>query len=335
MADVDEDYKIPSGNWMARRLRLINGNSAELFPPKTVCSSRSYKKYDTIYKIEFKDEDKKHEYQKHFEPKRETVQDIMFSGGLDTAQMFMNWKIPARILETPSPGRSVSAVPRIPEQQQEPDRLIRQSTLPEIPLSNRNVMRPASQARRTPSRALGTPANSARSFKPTPARAIDIWNTQVKATDSTKKTIEKVLRTNGYENQITSKLRKSLEPEARTLVDTWLNNASDVDRRMALKFFATLDNNNLPETEKQVRIDGIIKILKSKQEIGKSTPDLNTRLKYLRLQEPETRAKRWMHTTWHHLPPYRDIDPVANTSSHYTKPHQPIPHDFVIHPDWG
>lgn len=58
-------------------------------------------------------------------------------------------------------------------------------------------------------------------------------------------------------------------------------------------------------------------------------------LRYIRLLTPDTRENRWMHTTWHHLPSYKDDNPVANWSSHYIRPHEPIPRHFVIHPDWG
>ena len=57
-------------------------------------------------------------------------------------------------------------------------------------------------------------------------------------------------------------------------------------------------------------------------------------LKYVQLLDEGTRRERWMHTTWHHLPHYRLVNPVTNWSSHYVRPHK-LPHrHFVIHPDW-
>ena len=41
-------------------------------------------------------------------------------------------------------------------------------------------------------------------------------------------------------------------------------------------------------------------------------------LRYLRLLTPHTRAHKFEHQTWHHLPNYRDMDPVNNRSSMYT-----------------
>ncbi|CAL1533590.1 unnamed protein product [Lymnaea stagnalis] len=60
-----------------------------------------------------------------------------------------------------------------------------------------------------------------------------------------------------------------------------------------------------------------------------------SKLKYIQLLDPETRTNRWMHTTWHHLPEYKDDNPVNNWSSHYTRPHAPTPRHYVIHPDWS
>ena len=58
------------------------------------------------------------------------------------------------------------------------------------------------------------------------------------------------------------------------------------------------------------------------------------KLRYIRLLTPDARENRWMHTTWHHLPEYKDPK-VTNWSSHYIRPHAQIPRHFVIHPDWG
>ena len=57
-------------------------------------------------------------------------------------------------------------------------------------------------------------------------------------------------------------------------------------------------------------------------------------LKYVNLLDEGTRRQRWMHTTWHHLPNYRLVNPVNNWSSHYVRPHMPQHRHFVIHPDW-
>lgn len=73
----------------------------------------------------------------------------------------------------------------------------------------------------------------------------------------------------------------------------------------------------------------------SKLTVRGKTAQKNSRFNHLRLLSPGTRKERWMHTTWHHLPEYRNDDVVENWSSHYIRPHAVIPRHFVIHPDWG
>ncbi|ESP00275.1 hypothetical protein LOTGIDRAFT_238613 [Lottia gigantea] len=318
MAGVDEGFQLPPGNWMARKLRLINDESKTLFPPKTSNSRKSYYKYDTIYRKEFKES-------ANYDPK-------------DRQQMFMQWKIPARILESPSSRDRSSVVPSR-QSLQEPEKLARHSTLPEINLSKHiDQIRPAthmsSRPKRTPSRALGTPAQSARLFREKKP-SVDIWRAEEEKAKVTKKSKAQALRTHDDQKHImVNRIRKTLDPEARKMVDKWLESATEADRRMAIKLFATLDNNNLPDTEKQIRIEGILKLIRRKHG-GDEPDDLCSKMKYIRLQDAETRNNRWMHATWHHLPQYKDWDPVNNTSSMYTRPHEPTPHDYVIHPDWG
>ena len=53
MTDVDVDVNVP-GNWMARQLRLINDDSAELFP-RTAGSVRSRSKFNSLYMVDYPD----------------------------------------------------------------------------------------------------------------------------------------------------------------------------------------------------------------------------------------------------------------------------------------
>merc|ERR1711913_27277 len=72
-----------------------------------------------------------------------------------------------------------------------------------------------------------------------------------------------------------------------------------------------------------------------RRSLDSSMQERESKLKYVRLLDNQTRSNRWMHTTWHHLPEYKNDNPVNNWSSHYVRPHAPTPRHFVIHPDWG
>lgn len=53
MAELDV-AKFPAGNWIAHQLRLVNDDSKKLFP-STAGSKRSYRKYDSLYMVDFED----------------------------------------------------------------------------------------------------------------------------------------------------------------------------------------------------------------------------------------------------------------------------------------
>ncbi|PAA58919.1 hypothetical protein BOX15_Mlig011542g1 [Macrostomum lignano] len=62
-----------------------------------------------------------------------------------------------------------------------------------------------------------------------------------------------------------------------------------------------------------------------------------SQLRYIRLLSPDTRANRWMHTTWHHLPPNPDTSRGNCRASHFStalSSGSDCGH-FRIHPDWG
>ncbi|XP_061163877.1 uncharacterized protein LOC133173017 isoform X1 [Saccostrea echinata] len=180
------------------------------------------------------------------------------------------------------------------------------------------------------------------------------------APNADRKVIEKVLRMADKRQKLGGTLNKSLQPDAKEVVDKWLFGASEAERQVALRFFNSLAGEKLMGkgiNEQKKRLEQVINALEnedgtiplflrgkgngpyadtSKFNIKGRTPgQKQSRFNHLRLLSPGTRRERWMHTTWHHLPEYRNDDPVENWSSHYIRPHAVIPRHFVIHPDWG
>eukprot|EP00105_Crassostrea_gigas_P007980 XP_011422405.1 PREDICTED: uncharacterized protein LOC105324877 isoform X2 [Crassostrea gigas] len=169
------------------------------------------------------------------------------------------------------------------------------------------------------------------------------------APNADRKVIEKVLRMAEKRQKIEGTLNKSLQPDAKDVVDKWLLGANDTERQVALRFFNSLAGEKLMGkniSEQKKRLEQVINALEcgkgngpyadtSKLTVRGKTAQKNSRFNHLRLLSPGTRKERWMHTTWHHLPEYRNDDVVENWSSHYIRPHAVIPRHFVIHPDWG
>ncbi|KAL3871156.1 hypothetical protein ACJMK2_039172 [Sinanodonta woodiana] len=161
-----------------------------------------------------------------------------------------------------------------------------------------------------------------------------------------KKIVERVLRMASKSSEIESSLRCSLLPDARTSVEKWLKEANEKERDVALKFFNSLSGSQLmgmTDPEKRQRLKQVIETLEAghpQANIASQKPrpmekKEGNKRRYIRLLTPNTRKNRWMYTTWHHLPTHRDINIVENWSSHYIRPHEPVPRHFVIHPDWG
>ncbi|XP_022324628.2 uncharacterized protein LOC111125298 isoform X4 [Crassostrea virginica] len=179
------------------------------------------------------------------------------------------------------------------------------------------------------------------------------------APNADRKVIEKVLRMAEKKHKLEGTLNKSLQPDAKEAVDKWLLGANETERQVALRFFNSIAGEKLMGKgiqEQKKRLEQVINALECEDEAfpkylrgkgngpyadssrltlkGKAA-QRNSRFNHLRLLSPSTRKDRWMHTTWHHLPEYRNDDPVENWSSHYIRPHAVIPRHFVIHPDWG
>ncbi|XP_062571693.1 uncharacterized protein LOC134233710 isoform X4 [Saccostrea cucullata] len=180
------------------------------------------------------------------------------------------------------------------------------------------------------------------------------------APNADRKVIEKVLRMADKRQKLGGTLNKSLQPDAKEVVDKWLFGASEAERQVALRFFNSLAGEKLMGkgiNDQKKRLEQVINALENEEGTiplllrgkgnglytdtsrfnikGRTLGQKQSRFNHLRLLSPGTRKERWMHTTWHHLPEYRNDDPVENWSSHYIRPHAVIPRHFVIHPDWG
>ncbi|RUS73640.1 hypothetical protein EGW08_018595 [Elysia chlorotica] len=357
---VVPNFEAPAGNWIARNLRLANEDSKELFPQSRRGPSRD--KYHSLYKVDF------HDYptdcfieglkEKGKEPKRQTIRDVLF--GNSPTEVFQGWKIPNRLVPEQIPdGRNEAALAAVYSGKRDRPGLERAATLPAIPSSrerslNRGSLTPRASPQPVPlarsktvlDRASVTTKDCLRdSLQPHAVTLAGDWLKTAPKAD--RKVIERVLRMQEKKHQLDHALKKSLQPDARKSVEDWLESANDSERQVALKFFSSLAGAKLMGStveEQKGRLQQVLRTLEGARG-GVAGPSVHrsldfpitqeSRLKYVQLLDPHTRANRWMHTTWHHLPEYRNDNPVNNWSSHYVKPHAPTPRHFVIHPDWG
>lgn len=165
-----------------------------------------------------------------------------------------------------------------------------------------------------------------------------------------KKVIERILKMASKKNELENSLKRTLLPDAKESVEHWMKDANEDERQVALDFFSSLAGSQLMGmsiSNQRKRLKEVLNTLEAGTPTGQlkraSKPThyrhgrqtvTDGKFKYIRLLTPDTRENRWMHTTWHHLPEYRDPK-VTNMSSHYIRPHAQIPRHFVIHPDWG
>lgn len=165
-----------------------------------------------------------------------------------------------------------------------------------------------------------------------------------------KKVIERILKMASKKNELENNLKRTLLPDAKQSVEQWLKDANDDERQVALDFFNSLAGSQLMGmtiSDQRKRLKEVLSTLEGGTPTGQpkkaSRPKhyrngrqtvSDGKFRYVRLLTPNTRENRWMHTTWHHLPEYKDPK-VTNWSSHYIRPHAQVPRHFVIHPDWG
>ncbi|XP_052790910.1 uncharacterized protein LOC128224867 isoform X3 [Mya arenaria] len=192
-------------------------------------------------------------------------------------------------------------------------------------------------------------------LKPEAVPQAEAWLSNASAAD--KQVIERVLKMAGKKQEVETSMRRTLLPDAKHSVEKWMKDAnenggfSDRERHVALDFFNSLAGSQLMGMTVDAQRKRLKDVINTLEEAKVDRMPYNGRVKqtnkrrkerisdgklqYIRLLTPDTRKNQWMHTTWHHLPEYKDDDPVANLSSHYTRPHAHIPRHFVIHPDWG
>nr|XP_034301221.1 uncharacterized protein LOC105324877 isoform X4 [Crassostrea gigas] len=307
-----------------------------------------------------------------FQKKRETVADIMLAP--NNRQTFNNWQMPSRFSSTddkiehydpPLHLKSEQTVPELRLRSCSPrkDPGMRSPTkLGDLTRSSPALLRSKTDMHhRVPNvnRSLtnlgGATAQEdialrqefRHSLQPQVLDKAEQW--MKLAPNADRKVIEKVLRMAEKRQKIEGTLNKSLQPDAKDVVDKWLLGANDTERQVALRFFNSLAGEKLMGkniSEQKKRLEQVINALEcgkgngpyadtSKLTVRGKTAQKNSRFNHLRLLSPGTRKERWMHTTWHHLPEYRNDDVVENWSSHYIRPHAVIPRHFVIHPDWG
>lgn len=165
-----------------------------------------------------------------------------------------------------------------------------------------------------------------------------------------KKVIERILKMASKKHELDNSLKRTLLPDAKDSVEKWMKDANEQERQVALNFFNSLAGGQLmgmTVDSQRKRLKEVLNTLEDAKpgvpSYGRTKKTVRRRketmsdgnLRYVRLLTPNTRENRWMHTTWHHLPEYRDDNIVNNWSSHYIRPHEPTPRHFVIHPDWG
>ncbi|KAH3710617.1 hypothetical protein DPMN_070106 [Dreissena polymorpha] len=364
---------VPVGNHLAHFIRSIHWNSKGMLP-STAGSQRSYDKYNTVTHLSFQGPEHFYiapgEAAGGFERKKEKIEDIMLT---PRNQIFNRWKVPERIVNTPAPStpsikpetpaQMVPDVPNIklnsmPVQRSESRNGLQQS-LPATPRSA--AVQPRSPPVASPRRAKTMYVDTRKKTPPTvdlngitnalrPEALPQAEEWLKTANSADKRVIERVLKMAGRKQAIEKSLKKTLLPDAKDTVEKWMKDASENERQVALNFFSSLAGSQLmgmTVDSQRKRLKEVINTLEDASPNGpyngyvkatnrrKKQTISDGNLRYVRLLTPDTRKNSWMHTTWHHLPEYRDDDPVNNWSSHYIRPHAQIPRHFVIHPDWG
>lgn len=184
-------------------------------------------------------------------------------------------------------------------------------------------------------------------LKPEVVPGAEEWMKNASSAD--KKVIERVLKMAGQKHALESSMKRTLLPDAKDTVEKWMKGANEDERQVALNFFNSLAGGQLMGMTVESQRKRLKEVINTLEDAKPGIPNGYIRknnkrrketisdgnLRYIRLLTPNTRDNRWMHTTWHHLPEYKDDDPVGNWSSHYIRPHAGVPRHFVIHPDWG
>ncbi|XP_071096271.1 uncharacterized protein [Haliotis cracherodii] len=305
MAELDV-ATFPAGNWIAHQLRLVNDDSKKLFP-STAGSKRSYRKYDSLYMVDFEDfpdgalttrmMDKLN--LEEIQKKRETIADVLFnSNSRDPGHMFGNWTIPERILDKESSKgrRNILKVTK-PVDDNSPATLpVIRKTTPGArhpsPARSSHLPKMSSRSARPPTKPVAkslpcTPIPRAKSvgahdhdrlkeelcasLRPGAVGLAEDWMKD--APHMEREVIKKILRMQEKRSHLDQAMRRTLLPDARQAVEKWLDRATESERQVALKFFTSLAGSKLmgvTADEQRSRFQQVISTLQRNK--GRGTP---------------------------------------------------------------
>ncbi|XP_025114062.1 uncharacterized protein LOC112576055 [Pomacea canaliculata] len=372
MANLQTRCEVPKGNFIARGLRLMNDNSKELFPA-TPASSKD-KKYMSMYTQDYHSlpvnvilEDLR---RKGRQLKRETIRDVLF--GQSPTAMYARWNIPKHIMQNPGGEKSAHLSDRtldVKETKQDTSHLARQSTCipvvntkPEVWLNDfPHVIRgcPSGSQGRTCSiqSAVSLPHSSLpdlqslqQKLKPEVLSGAEEWWKLAPEVDL--RLLQNVLRLQERQPVQNYRLMSTFVPNARQIVEQWLEGATNQECQAALRFFTSLAGSGLIEVsnggEQTARLKQVITALDSSSAARRAKATSSSkydndedgrrqtskRLSFLHLLDENTRRQRWMYTTWHHLPNYGISHLASNPASVYVSPRILQHRHYAIHPDW-
>ncbi|XP_059139920.1 uncharacterized protein LOC131928036 [Physella acuta] len=346
-AAVLPEVGVSPGNSMARHLRLMHDDTSQLFPKSAASSKPSQpNKFMSVYKVDFKLHPLPSFLSKSLEvekPKRLTIRDVLF--GNSPSDALKLWKIPDRFTQSArTEEKKTKAFESKEVQVDSRPTLQRQTSLPAIALSSPKGENSKHVTSAPPIRFKVTVDEKA-AINKTPAQ-IPATEHRAPSGSCRKETSAGTAgKVRNSRRQLYSVIRASLFPDVRRRLEKWLETASDTECQVAFDFFNSMAGTKQmgsTREEQRKKLKEVIHTLEkskppSKTKVESDEPNVQgkeTKLKFINLLEPEVRANRWMHTTWHHMPEYTDNNPGNNWKSHYTRPHAPVPRHFVLHPDW-
>ncbi|XP_064650269.1 uncharacterized protein LOC135501832 isoform X2 [Lineus longissimus] len=263
--------------------------------------------------------------------------------------MFMNWKIPERVVSNDGSARAstrASAASKLSVQSEQLPKIPDLVNSTPVPTPAKTITPTKSATPRLPAKLLVRgPAQEAIRHSLDPQLQRKAEQLLESAAPCERRAIEKaVLAAQRAGKQGPGQPRKTYKADAKTAVNRWLDDATDEERALALEFFQTASASKMmgDSADKKKRLNQVLSQLESGQAHGVSQshpghPMKSDRkgLKTIQLYPSEERRNRWQHTTWHHMPDYRDTDRVNNRTAIYIDSQKSIPRHYTIHPDWG
>ncbi|CAH1790073.1 unnamed protein product [Owenia fusiformis] len=272
-------------------------------------------------------------------------------------KMFMNWRVPQRLVEDGVGPQSVpqnNPTKRASSQMScsQPASIRREKTMfPEIPVTH-NM--PSTDSPKRFDAVIGNgPPKRNFSKESIGMNTINKEVSSLHLNDPDIPRPEKWMKTRRTPEPVERRTRvakigvTSIKPETKLAVDKWMETATEDEKAEAIRFLRhTAAGKKLMGAvgeEQKERLGQVLHSLKSGTKGGehifksqvKQKPDGYTTLNYVRLLTPETRSNKFMMKSWHHLPQYKETNPVINRTSMYTQPQGYIPRHYVIHPDLG